>query len=182
MSSLNIRIANEVKNCSKPVLNILYVNDLPSIIVASPPAGGKTTFLRGFSRLLSGGFNNRYRKVAVVDERNEIAYKDSNGITVDIGVNTDVITGFSKASGIEMAVRTLSPEMIVCDEISNQSEFEAMKDGFQCGVSFAVSVHAKTKEQLMNKAVVKSLISLNEFKYIVLLNDYTNDFEIMEVS
>lgn len=182
ISSLNIRIANEIKDCAKPVLNLLYVNDFPSIIVASPPAGGKTTFLRDLSRLLSGGFHNQYRKIAIVDERNEIAYKDSNGITADVGINVDVITGFSKAGGIEIAVRTLSPEMIVCDEISTSAELNAMQDGFLSGVSFAVSVHAKTKEELLNKPIVKSLMGIKEFRYIVLLNDYTNDFEILEVS
>ena len=73
ITSLNIRISKEVRDCAKPILNLLYVNDFPSIIVASPPSGGKTTFLRDFTRLLSGGFNNCYVKTAVIDERNEIA-------------------------------------------------------------------------------------------------------------
>lgn len=182
ITSLNIRIEKEIKDCAKPILNLLYVNEFPSIIVASPPSGGKTTFLRDFARLLSGGFNNRYVKTAVIDERNEIACKDDGNITADLGVNTDVITGFSKAAGIEIAVRTLAPEMIICDEISSIEEINAMKNGFQSGCSFAVSVHAKSKEQLMNKLIVRNLIATREFGYVVLLKDYTNEFEIMEVS
>lgn len=182
ITSLNIRISKEVKDCAKPILNLLYVSDFPSIIVASPPSGGKTTFLRDFTRLLSGGFNNRYVKTAVIDERNEIACKDDGCITADLGVNTDVITGFSKAAGIEMAVRTLAPQMIICDEVSSVEEIEAMKNGFLSGAAFAVSVHAKSKEQLMNKHIVRNLIATREFGYIVLLKDYTNEFEIMEVS
>ncbi len=182
VTSLNIRISKEIKDCAKPILNILYVAEFPSIIVASPPGGGKTTFLRDFARLLSGGFNNQYIKTAVIDERNEIACKDEDGIGADIGVNTDVITGFPKANGIEMAVRTLSPDMIICDEISSEQEIEAMKNGFLSGAAFAVSVHAKSKEQLMNKHIVRSLIATREFSYIVLLKNYTNEFEIMEVS
>lgn len=182
INSLNIRISNEIKDCSRQILNMLYVNNFPSIIVASSPSGGKTTFLRDFTRLLSGGFNNRYRKITVVDERNEIAYKDANGINADIGINTDVLTGYPKSLGIEMAIRTLSPEMIVCDEISSSDEIEAMEDGFLSGVKFAVSVHASSRKEIIEKKIIRMLIEKNEFDYIILLNDYTNDFEIMEVS
>lgn len=182
ITSLNIRISNEVKNCSRPVLNLLYVNRFPSIIVASPPSGGKTTFLRDFSRILSGGFNNKYRKVAIIDERNEIAFKSNGVIDADIGLNTDVLTGFPKSNGIEIAVRTLSPDIVVCDEISKTEEVMAIADGFHSGVKFAVSVHASSKKELINKPIIRQLIEYNEFEYIVLLNDYTNDFEIMEVS
>ena len=182
ISSLNIRIANEIKDCSRQILNMLYVNSFPSIIVASPPAGGKTTFLRDLARLLSSGFNNRYRKVVIVDERNEIAYKGAAEINADIGLNTDVLTGFPKSVGIEMAIRTLSPDIIVCDEISSSAEVSAMADGFNSGVKFAVSVHAANMKDLAEKAIIRELIAKNEFEYIVMLNDYTNDFEIMEVS
>ena len=81
-----------------------------------------------------------------------------------------------------MAIRTLSPEIIVCDEISTSEEVEAMADGFLSGVKFAVSVHASSKKEIAEKKIIRELVSRNEFEYIVLLNDYTNDFEIMEVS
>ncbi len=180
-TSLNIRIAKEIKNCAKPVLNMLYINKLPSIIVAAPPGGGKTTFLRDFARLLSGGFNNNYRKVCIIDERNEISCCTSSGDFADIGPNTDVVCGFPKAMGIENAVRSLSPEMIVCDEISSLKEIEAMKNGFLSGAAFAVSVHAGSMRQLMNKKLLHDLVDTGEFEYIVFLKKYTDEFEITEV-
>ena len=97
-------------------------------------------------------------------------------------MNCDVLTGYPKKDGIEMAIRALSPEMIICDEISQSAEVKAMEDGFLSGVRFAVSVHASTKEEIVSKKIVRELVLRNEFDYIVLLNDYTNDFEIMEVS
>lgn len=182
VSSLNIRIAKEVKDCARQIMNVLYINGLPSIIVASPPAGGKTTFLRDFSRLLSSGYNNHYRKVAIVDERCEIAFKSDGRIISDVGCNTDVLSAFPKVKGIEIAVRTLSPDFIICDEISDVSEAKAVRQGFLSGVKFAVSVHASDRQEIMDKPVIRNLISLGEFDFVVLLNDYTNDFEIMEVS
>lgn len=182
VTSLNIRIAREVKDCARQIMNVLYINSLPSIIVASPPAGGKTTFLRDFSRLLSSGFNNQYRKVAIIDERSEIAFKSGGKIISDVGCNADILSSFPKAKGIEIALRTLSPDFIICDEISDINEAKAVRQGFLSGVKFAVSVHASTKQEILDKPVIRNLISLGEFDFVVLLNDYTNDFEIMEVS
>ena len=176
ITSLNIRIAREIFNCARPLLNMLYVNQTPSIIVAGPPSGGKTTFLRDAARILSGGFAESYRKISVIDERGEIA------AGYDLGLNTDVISNFSKAKGIEMAVRTMSPEMIICDEIGNDNELASIKFGFSSGVSFMVSVHAKSKEDLLRRTIIQNLIRLNEFDYIVLLKDYTNQYDVYDIS
>ncbi len=176
ITSLNIRIAKEIKNCSRQILNMLYVNSTPSIIVAGPPASGKTTLLRDAARLLSSGFSGRYRKVTVVDERQEI----SGGF--DVGLNTDVLCGFSKAKGVEMAVRTLSPEIIICDEIGNEKELDSIKFGFSSGVSFIVTVHAKSINRLFGGNIIKQMIETGEFDYIVLLKDYTNDFDIIDIT
>ena len=182
ITSLNIRIPREVEGCADSVLNFLYMNSFPSIIVTGPPNSGKTTLLRDLARQLSNGFGNHFRKVCVIDERNEIAGKCKESFSMNLGVNTDVLTGFSKAKGIEIATRTLSPEMIVCDEISTLSELESIKFGFSAGVSFALSVHASSKSDLVEKPIIKGLIETNEFEYIVLLDSRNYSAEIMEVS
>lgn len=173
-SSLNIRIAKNVTDCARGVLNALYVNSFPSIIVASPPGGGKTTFLRDMTRLLSGGFGGHYRKISVVDERSEIA-------AFDLGLNTDVIDGYPKKKGMEIALRTLSPDMIVCDEIADDEEVDTIHSGFSSGVAFAVSVHVKEPKDVLNKSIVKKLILTGEFDYIVLLEDYADSFTVIDI-
>lgn len=175
ISSINIRIAKEYKDCSRKILNMLYTKNTPSIIVAGAVLSGKTTFLRDFSRLLSSGFAGRYRKISIVDERCEIAS------SFDVGINTDVLTGFEKAKGIEIATRTLSPDIIVCDEIGNINELDAIKYGFSTGVSFAVSVHMKSERELLKNYIVNELISTGEFDYIVLLKSFTDEFEIIDL-
>lgn len=180
--SINIRIPNRVIGCSLPMLNFLYLNSFPSIIIAGMPNSGKTTLLRDMVSNLSGGFNNKYRKIAVVDERNEICGKNNETFTMDLGENVDVITGYPKAKGIEIATRTMSPELIVCDEISTMSELEAIKDGFSAGVNFVLSVHCRDFDDLVNKNIVKSLLEEKEFSYIVLLNGHTYKYEIIDTT
>lgn len=180
ITSLNIRVPREVKGCSENILNFLYVNSFPSIIVAGKPNSGKTTLLRDLARGLSNGFNGTCAKITIIDERNEFAGKKNENHILDVGENTDVLTGFSKSKGIEIATRTLSPEMIICDEISTPEEAEAIKFAFSSGVAFALSVHINSRKDFVDKPIVKELLKTNEFDYIVLLDNYKYQTDIIE--
>ena len=171
--ALNIRVPQEVKGCCSRILNLLYTNDLPSIIVAGKPNSGKTTLLRDIARMLSSGHNGIYRKVAIIDERNEFAAKNETNISMDLGINTDVLTSFSKSVGIELATRTLSPELIICDEVATDKELESILYAFSSGVSFALSVHISDKDDLLTKPIIRTLLETREFSYIIFLDNYT---------
>ncbi|MBQ9516773.1 MAG: hypothetical protein IJI47_02780 [Eubacterium sp.] len=180
ITSLNIRIPRRIKGCSDSVLNCLYVNSFPSVIVAGMPASGKTTLLRDMAYQLSNGFNDRYKKVALIDERGELAGKPQTESALETGVNTDVLSSFPKALGIDIATRTLSPEMIICDEISRESEVEAITAAFSSGISFALSVHIGSRADLYRKSIIKKLLETGEFSYIVLLCGVTYTAEIID--
>lgn len=180
ISSLNIRIPRMVRGCADEILNFLYINSFPSIVVAGAPNSGKTTVLREVARELSSGFNNSYRKVVVVDERNEICAKYNDSFAMDTGVNLDVLTGFKKADGIEIATRSMSPELIVCDEISTDKELDSIKYAFSSGVKFALSIHAGAKMDLYNRSILVELLKTGEFKYIIWLDGYSYKSEIID--
>lgn len=182
VSSLNIRIPREADGFSLPVLEKIYKNSVPGLIVAGPPSSGKTTFLRDLAKQLSGGFNNKYLRVCVVDERGEICPKSEGDFCINTGVNTDVLSFFPKAVGIENAVRTLSPELIVCDEIGNEEEERAIESALSSGVSFALSVHVRDRADLKRKSIIKSLIKTGEFSYIALLDNRSFKPEIIKIS
>lgn len=174
INSLCLRISHDYKDCSRHIINLLYRDNPVSIIVAGEPRSGKTTFLRDMGRLLSSGFNGKYLCVSYVDERGEL----SSGIC---GVNTDSIVGYEKSKGIEIATRTLAPQLIICDEIGNKQELEAIKYGFSTGVNFAVSVHMRDVQQIEKNKIIKGLISTGEFDYVVLLKSYTDDYKIIDL-
>ena len=175
ISSLNIRISHECINCAQKIIDLTYRSRLPSIIVAGLPGCGKTTFLRDYARLISNGYGGEYKKVSIIDERKEIA------AGFDVGINTDVLSGFIKAKGIEIATRTLSPDLIVCDEIGSIDELEKIRYSFSTGVNFAVSIHLKNAEDIFSNIITDELIRTGQFDYIVILKTYTDEFEIIDL-
>lgn len=171
VSSVAVRIPRQAVGCGTEIVKALFSNGLCSAIVAGKPSSGKTTLLRDMARELSSGFNSKYSKVTVVDERNELAGKVGKAFTLDVGVNTDVITGFEKAMAIETAIRTLSPDVIVCDEVSTLKEAQSIKFGFSCGVHFLLSVHIGSFDDLFRRTVLRELLESGFFKKIILLDD-----------
>ena len=45
----------------------------------------------------------------------------------DIGMRTDVIENISKAKGMKMLIRSMSPEIIACDEIGSKEDIQAIR-------------------------------------------------------
>lgn len=176
--SLNIRIPRQLLGCSLDVLDRLSLNT--SILVVGMPASGKTTLLRDMAYQLSNGYKNQYSKVVMVDERNEFAGKINDEFTLSLGANCDVLTGYDKAKGIEIAVKNLSPQYIFCDEISNENELEKICFGFCSGVNFVLSTHIGGINELYKKSIIYQLLTTNQFSNIVLLEGLTYKVKILK--
>lgn len=179
VTSLNFRIARAVRGCALPILNTLFVHALPSVILAGPPGSGKTTVLRDLALQLSNGFAGRYIKVCIADERGEFAANGSR-FELETGLNCDVYSYFPKRDAIEMAMRTMSAQLIVCDEVATPSDVDAIAHGFSSGIAFAVSVHLNSIEDVFSKLAVRRLLEFNEFSYLILLKNYANDFVMID--
>lgn len=64
----------------------------------------------------------------VVDERGEIAAVYKGIPQNDIGKFTDVITNVPKPIGISILIRSMSPDIIVCDEIGSNKDIKAIEE------------------------------------------------------
>ena len=180
VSSLNIRIAGEFKGCADELMKELAQGGITSALIAGPPFCGKTTVLRDVARQLSSGYAGRHYKVTVVDERGEIA-PAVTGDLFDLGPCCDVLTGFGKAAGIVQAVRCLSPEVIICDEMGTASEIKSVSEAVGGGVALIASVHAGKLDDLLSKEAMRRMLDTGAFAKVIFLNPLDKDKRIKEV-
>ncbi len=134
------------------------------ILVAGPPGSGKTTLLRAIAKGLSDGMTGEYKKVCIVDERGE--FTDASFC----GVCTDVISGTEKSTAIIRAIRLMSPQYIICDEIGSEKETKSLLEGLNSGIRFAASVHAGSIDELIRRRQFRILFDEYVFDKIVLLS------------
>ena len=168
ISSMNIRFAKEFKGCSDKIASYLVGGDgRPlSTLIVSPPGCGKTTMLRDICRSLS----SRRLKIAVCDERSEIAGMYNSQPSFDLGPRTDVLDGAAKAQGIQMLIRSMSPDVIITDEIGKKEDLEAARQCLSSGVALITSIHGSRQEDL-NKSEIAPLITSSFFKNIIFLSN-----------
>lgn len=175
ISSLNFRIAKEIINCSTRVLREIIDMENKSIyntIIVAPPGKGKTTVLRDVIRRLSNGIdeiNFKGKSCGVVDERGEIAAMYKGIPQNDIGIRTDIIENVSKNDGIHILVRTMSPEIIACDEIGSKEDVDAIHYALYSGVKGIFTMHGKNVEDIKNNKQIYELIESREIQKVVFL-------------
>lgn len=175
ISSLNIRICNEVIGSSNKVMKYITDNNkVYNTLIVSPPKCGKTTILRDITRNISNGMyklNLSGKKVTIVDERSEIA-GCYNGIPqMNIGIRTDVLDNCLKKIGMIMAIRSLSPEVLICDEIGTKGDLEALNMAFNSGVNIIVTVHGNDINDIYNRSLFKNLIDNCILDRIIILSN-----------
>lgn len=176
ISSLNIRIAREITGIANELLSKISYDDL-GILIVGPPSSGKTTLLRDIARQIS--FLQK-KCVTILDERNEIA-ATYNGIpSNDVGL-CDVLNGYPKKEGILQALRTLSPEIIICDEMGGTDDTFAVTQGLNAGVKIISSLHASGPGDFIKRPQALDLLSTGAFKKIVFLQNCTHPAQIKEI-
>lgn len=155
ISGLNIRIAHEVRGCADEVIRRVFSGGLRSLLIAGKPLCGKTTVLRDLARQLSAR-----HKIVIIDSRNEISASVHGTPTLDIGLHTDALCGVEKSEGIMLAIRSLSPEIVICDEIGDDEN--AIEQAMFCGVKIIATAHAGSLSELKRRPSTRGLLELFE--------------------
>ena len=164
--SVNIRIARQISGCADKLLKSFKGMGM---LIAGPPASGKTTMLKDMIRQLSSGNNGRFYRVAVIDSRGELSASTNGDCINDLGPNTDVLLTEDKASGAVMALRTMYPDIIAFDEIGTAAELESVAECFSAGASIITTAHIGTKSDLLRRSVTKALIKSGAVSDIAVL-------------
>lgn len=174
IGSINIRICHEVSGCSNKIMKfIVSKGEILNSIIISPPKCGKTTLIRDITKNVSNGFNNLSlsgKKVCVIDERSEIAGCYNGVPQLDVGVRTDILDSCPKSDGIIMAIRSMSPDLVVCDEIGTYKEMDSIVTALNSGISLIVTIHGYGVEDLYKRPVFKEIIDNNVFKRCIVLS------------
>lgn len=184
VAGFNIRLAKEWKNAGARLLPQLLdpVSGEPlHTLIVSPPCQGKTTMIRDLARLLSEGAGGasdglplrpgarRSYKVGVVDERSEIAASVKGVPTFDLGPRTDVLDGCPKAEGMMMMIRSMSPEVLVVDEIGRAEDAEAVHEALHAGIAVLATAHGRDVREIRQRPILRELLAARIFRRIAVL-------------
>lgn len=170
ITSISIRIPHRVPGASDGICKLIMKEGFRGMIIYSPPGVGKTTALREIAaRLAAKPYSIR---IAVIDTRFEICGGLSGDLTVDR------LCGYPRAKGMETALRTLSPQLMICDEIGSAEDSEAIRESFGSGVPTVVTAHAKSAEELCRKAYIKELVDMGAFSCAVGLERGVSGFAL----
>ena len=162
-TSVNIRIARQIFGAA----DFLYDKySSGGILIAGPPASGKTTVLRDFIRQASNGG----KRVTVVDTRGEISACHGGIIHNDLGINADVLYGIEKSRGIELALRTMCPEIIAFDEIGTLSELDSVAQCISGGADVIMTAHIGSLSELAERPLTRKIISGRYVKMVAVLS------------
>ncbi|MDD3612775.1 MAG: stage III sporulation protein AA [Caldicoprobacterales bacterium] len=173
INSFNIRISKEIIGVSDKVLRYLIENnEIMNTLILSPPQMGKTTLLRDIARNLSNGnLGQRGVKVAIVDERSEIGGCYRGVPQRNIGIRSDILDACPKATGIMMLIRSMSPTVIITDEIGRQEDVLAIEEALNAGVKLISSAHASDIEDALTRPFLGSLLKKQIFQRVFILGN-----------
>lgn len=138
ITSLNIRIPHYIS----PEYSLFGITEqFSNTLIISPPFGGKTTLIRYLAHELAYA-----NDVTIIDERSEIdIFPHSDNLRIDSIKNVD------KLFAMENIIRSMSPDIIVCDEIYGESEINALNRAALCGIKVLASYHASSLKDVPEK-------------------------------
>ena len=170
ISGVIIRIPHRVHTDPSPILDLLKIRPISGgILIFAPPTVGKTTLLRAVA--VEASEPSLGRRTVVVDSRSEMKYTlDGEHLLLD------VLEGYPKELGIEIAVRTMGAELVICDEIGTPKEAQAILQAAICGVPLIASIHASEIGELLRRPFMLELHRARVFHTYVRLSRLENRF------
>lgn len=165
ISSISIRISRQITDVSRD-MSARFSKSFGGLLICGAPSSGKTTFLRDMARLLSTEYSFT---TSVIDTRNELSGSYRGKPQNDLGF-ADVLVSYPRIKGIEHALRSLSPQVIICDEIGDRDDADAILSATNSGVRFIATIHASTPKELKERIYAKDILATNAFSAVAFMS------------
>ncbi|RFU61930.1 stage III sporulation protein AA [Bacillus sp. V59.32b] len=170
VSSFNIRIARQKIGAAQGLVPYLHAGEWQHTMIIGAPQSGKTTLLRDIARIISGG-DERHQiqpnKVGVVDERSEIAGAVHGVPQLEFGPRMDVLDGCPKAEGMMMMIRSMSPDVLIVDEIGRAEDTMAVLEAVNAGIKLIITTHGHSLEDVKKRPNIAHILEQNIFERFI---------------
>ncbi|MDQ0220812.1 stage III sporulation protein AA [Peribacillus cavernae] len=170
ISSFNIRIARQKIGAAEELISFLYTHEWQHTMIIGAPQSGKTTLLRDIARIISSGserYNILPNKVGIVDERSEIAGCVQGVPQLEFGPRVDVLDGCPKAEGMMMMIRSMSPDVLVVDEIGRAEDTLAVLEAVNAGIKLIITTHGQSLEEIRKRPTIAAILEQSIFERFI---------------
>ena len=161
IQSLCIRFAAQGHRYYTPLCRQLLQQPYKSTLIIGPPCTGKTTLLREIGQAMS-----YQHKTLIADERGELAAVRSGCTGYTYGPGAFVYSDMQKSTAVLLGVRSMSPQILILDEIGDKSDVSAIQTACYCGVGVYCSIHGENNLNYRHKEHLQNCFE----RYIVMDN------------
>lgn len=186
ITSVNIRIAREFKGCSLEYLKYIIsaAGNIYNTLIIGPPLSGKTTFIRDIAANLADGIkemNFQGCDVTAIDERGEISAMYNGVPQMYLGKRTDILAYCMKREGFTMSIRSLSPMVIISDELGSKDDFEIIQYALKSGVKIITTAHGCDIEDIKKNIYMKNIMENNFFDRVMILKNIHKPSSVSQI-
>ncbi len=170
-SGAALRVARQIPGAADRAMALLP-RPIASTLIIGPPGCGKTTLLRDLIRQLS---DREALRIALVDERGEVAASRLGLPELEVGRCTDVLTGCPKAQGMLMLLRAMNPQVIAVDEITDPQDIDAIRVCAGCGAAIIATAHGSSRADMGRRSLYRELLALGVFQNLLFIQPGTRN-------